>query len=137
MKAVGDPITFREFYGAVVTGTVDRTQDERYIVHLDKDQAGALGDGYTTDCYITVHADEILPDRPWDVGDMTQLELESIIFVGAGVNEFRSPASAFTPDEIRTILQSPQFSQFDSRFRSWMYNAFEAACLDPSPTAPS
>ena len=65
-----------------------------------------------------------------DVANMTQSELERIIFAGAGVNEFRSPASTFTADEIYAILGSPQFSLFSLSFQSWMYNAFEVVCLD-------
>ena len=64
-----------------------------------------------------------------NVADMTQRELEAIIFEGAKVNEYRSPAQAFTADEIYAILGAPVFSQFDNSFQSWMYNAFEVVCL--------
>ena len=63
------------------------------------------------------------------VADMTQRELEAIIFDGAKVNEYRSSSQAFTADEIYAILDAPVFAQFDDSFQSWMYNAFEVVCL--------
>ena len=48
-----------------------------------------------------------------DVANMTQNELTAIIFDGAEVYEFRSPASTFTADEIYAILDSPQFEHKD------------------------
>ena len=62
--------------------------------------------------------------------DCTQRELESKIFEGASVSEFRSPSDAFTIDEMVAIVEGPAFEYFDSTFRFWMYNAIEAALED-------
>jgi len=61
-----------------------------------------------------------------NVADMTQRELEAIIFDGAEVYELRGPGDAFTLEELSAILDAPVFPQFDSSFQSWIFNAWDA-----------
>lgn len=61
-----------------------------------------------------------------NVADMTQSELEAIIFDGASVYELRGPSNAFTISEICAILDAPHFREFSSSFQTWIFSAWEA-----------
>ena len=61
-----------------------------------------------------------------NVADMTERELNAIIFEGAGVYTLRGPSDAFTPEEIQAIMDAPHFAKFTPHFQSWMYSAWES-----------
>lgn len=61
-----------------------------------------------------------------NVADMTERELTTLIFEGAGIYTLRGPSDAFTFDEICAIMDAPHFIEFSSSFQSWMYSAWEA-----------
>lgn len=59
MYKVGDTITANlGIEGGNITGTIHRAERNAYIVHLDQQQAYALGK-YSADCFITIYPDEI------------------------------------------------------------------------------
>lgn len=66
-----------------------------------------------------------------NVADMTQNELERIIFAGADVNEMRSPGDVFTVEELLSISDAPQFCMFSASFRFWIYNAIDCKLETP------
>lgn len=61
-----------------------------------------------------------------NVADMTERELNAIIFDGAGIYTLRGPSDAFSFDEICAIMDAPHFVEFSDSFQSWMYSAWEA-----------
>lgn len=61
-----------------------------------------------------------------NVADMTQRELEAIIWDGAEVYELRGPSDAFTISEICAILDAPHFREFSSSFQTWIFSAWES-----------
>ena len=63
--------------------------------------------------------------------DLTQFEIERIIWRGRGVSELVGLRDVFTDDEIvKGLAEHPEFSHFDRHFRDWTFSAVDAMIDD-------
>jgi len=56
---------------------------------------------------------------------MTQSEIEAVIFNGATTCELRSPLDCFTEEELCALPRSSNWSSFDLKFKSWMWQTID------------
>ncbi len=63
--------------------------------------------------------------------DLTQFEIEQIIWRGRGVSELVGLRDVFSDDDISVgIAQHPEFTHFDSHFQNWAFSAVDAMIDD-------
>jgi hypothetical protein len=56
-----------------------------------------------------------------DILELSQQQIEAIIFKGATPEELRSPLDHFTEEEICALPRHPHWNEFDIEFRDWMW----------------
>lgn len=66
-----------------------------------------------------------------ELHDLTQFEIERIIWNGRGVSELVGLRDVFSDDEIvNGIADHPEFVHFDDHFKSWTFSAVDAMIDD-------
>lgn len=56
-----------------------------------------------------------------EILQMSQGQIESRIFAGAGPTETRSPLDYFTEEEICALPRHPEWDSFDMEFKDWWW----------------
>ena len=62
-----------------------------------------------------------------NLNDMTQQEIERLIFADCSSSKLVALSDVLSSEEIYTLPSHPSFDQFSPSFRSWIWNAIE--CL--------
>lgn len=56
-----------------------------------------------------------------DILELSQHQIEAIIFKDAAPDELRSPLDCFTEEELCALPRHPNWNEFDIEFRDWMW----------------
>lgn len=57
--------------------------------------------------------------------ELSQDQIESIIFAGADPDELRSPLDSFTEEEVCALPRHPGWNEFDMEFRDWIWEIID------------
>ncbi len=68
--------------------------------------------------------------------EMSQTQIENMIFKGASCDELRSPLDCFTEEELCVLPRHPQWNSFDLRFRNWMWQTIDGILSYTEPYKP-
>lgn len=60
-----------------------------------------------------------------DLNDMTEVEINNVVFAGRGVNELVGLRDVFSDEQICNLPSHPAWARFSSAFKTWVYNAIE------------
>ena len=61
-----------------------------------------------------------------NLNDLTESELNALIFKDAEMVEHRGLSDAFTDDEILDLPNHPDYDTFSTYFQDWIYDAIDS-----------